>query len=149
MTGDEHPIVEAVQGVVAQEERKNIIERVTRDKAQQARNGKYLPGAAPYGYQFVYEKRDRVERVCGLEIVPAQAAVVRDIFQHLTEGNTATGTAAWLNRRGIPTPKGGNGWRHTSIVSIVRNPTMKVSPDALRFQASRNAQTRKKSAPPG
>jgi site-specific DNA recombinase len=56
----------------------------------------------------------------GLKIIAAEAAVVREIFDRFTKGETPYSIAADLNQRGIKTAKG-NAWTEATIRRQLRN----------------------------
>ena len=71
-------------------------------------------GPAPYGYAYAADGT-------GLEIVPAQAEVVRRIFAEYVAGRSLTGIAQGLHHDRIETKKGVL-WRQSTVSGIVRNP---------------------------
>ena len=110
VTGHQDPLYQAIDGAMAQNERKQICERIARGKAQTALRGKYIPGGhSPFGYQFRYSMIGKTERVVGLDEDPVTAPIAREMFSFVANGGTATGCASWLMERGIMTRKGGAG----------------------------------------
>jgi site-specific DNA recombinase len=83
--------------------------RRLKDKFQEmAEAGVYL-GPRPYGYT----KK-------GMKIIPAEADIVREIFGRFTQGGKPYAIAADLNKRGIPTAKGGK-WEENSVRRVLRS----------------------------
>lgn len=76
--------------------------------------GRYVPE----GYKKVYS--EQLRRFV-LEIEPAEAEIVKEIFQRFAEGWGAYRVAKSLNTRGITT-KNGNIWRTKSVLDIAHNP---------------------------
>lgn len=114
---------------MSRREYKAINKRLQRGRMASLEEGKYIGGAAPYGYRKV-----KIAHAKGytLEIIPETADVVREIFQLYTKGEPqADGTLApigsygianLLNSRGIPSP-GGIKWAACSVRDIIKNPT--------------------------
>jgi site-specific DNA recombinase len=78
VTGHQDQMVQAVEGIAAMQERKQIRERIARGKATTAMRGQYLPGGTPpFGYrhrlELVRTKSQAVERVVGLDEDPETA----------------------------------------------------------------------------
>lgn len=74
-----------------------------------ARDGKPQTGARRYGYTQT-----------GMEIVPAEAEIVRWIFESFLNGMTPFAITQSLNQRGIPTAQG-KGWTMQTIVRLLRS----------------------------
>lgn len=71
-----------------------------------------VTGPPPFGYRATPDRH--------YEIVPEQAAIVREIFKRVLEGEPRADVIADLNRRGIKTRKGGK-WSKSSFGSILKN----------------------------
>lgn len=114
---------------MSRREYKTINRRLQRGRIASLEEGKYIAGAAPYGYR---KAKLPHQKGYTLEIVPEQAGVVREIFQLYTQGAPQPdGTlkpigsyeiANWLNARGIPSP-GGVQWSASSVRDVLKNPT--------------------------
>lgn len=91
---------------------RDLSRNVNRGKLAKAQAGKWMGGAAPYGYQLA--------GTATLAINHNEAETVRLIFRLIGEGQSLTGTRDELNARGIPSPNGGS-WRRTAISRIVDN----------------------------
>ena len=114
---------------MSRREYKTINRRLQRGRMASLSEGKYIAGAAPYGY-----RRFRIPHQRGytLEIVPETAEVVREIFHLYTVGEPKAdgtveptgsyGIANILNARGILSP-GGIKWTATAVRDILKNPT--------------------------
>jgi site-specific DNA recombinase len=105
-----------VQSLVAQFERKKFAERSRRGRRRKAAEGFVHSGSAPYGYRYLGHKfKKRGE----LEIIPAEARVVEQVFQWTARGMTNYRVAMQLNAQGILTQKGGR-WYRESIAQVLR-----------------------------
>lgn len=147
VTGSDDPIHRMLARYTSGEEARNNSERIRRARRTTALHGKYIAGFPPYGYRheraLVTTLTGQEWRVVGLEVKPETAPVAREIFESLARGGTAWGIANELNRRGVR-PARGKMWRHSSVISIVANPTYKGEPTALRYEFPRDWQTRER-----
>ncbi|MDV8000384.1 recombinase family protein [Rhodococcus sp. IEGM 1408] len=96
-------------GAWARQESEHKAERVQRAREQAALAGKYTGGPRRYGYT-----------ADGLEVVPAEAEVIREATEKVIGGVTLRAVVSDLNRRGVPT-RGGKvgGWRSQTLRSLV------------------------------
>jgi site-specific DNA recombinase len=120
-SGAEHELLLQVQGMIAEYEKAQILERTRRGKLHRALTGAInVLVRAPYGYRYV--RRTEVE-AARFEIVDHQAAVVRDIFAWYVEDGLSIGRIAdRLTAAGVATYTGRSLWSHTSVSYILRNP---------------------------
>lgn len=92
----------------------------TRSMMKNARDGYWNGGRVVYGYRPVpaadNPKRKR------LEIDPAEAATVREIFQLRLQGYGASAIAEILRDRGDSNR--GQAWNKTSVINLLRNPAV-------------------------
>lgn len=97
--------------------------RVSTKLRQMIEEGKYTGGVAPYGYRLIDSGEIRNGRLLKeLEIVPAEAEIIRFIFQKTTmEGLGTHIVADMLNDMGITTHNGCI-FRSNTIIRILRNP---------------------------
>ena len=97
------------QGMIAEYERAQILERSRRGKRHRARAGEIsVMGGAPYGYRY-FRKRD--DAPASYVVVEAEARVVRDIYEHYTvTGWSIEAICRWLNEQGVATRKAGARW---------------------------------------
>ena len=112
------------QGMIAEYERAQILERSRRGKRHRAIQGvvNVLCGA-PYGYQYI-RKSDRGP--AAYEIIEAEAAVVRTIYEQYTvRGLSIGGVTRLLNAQGVPTRKRVSRWERSVVWAILRNPAYK------------------------
>lgn len=74
-----------------------------------------IPGGLTYGYRMVRELDGAGEVERGLRAIePAEAAIVRRIFEAYAAGMSARAIALMLNREGVPAPRGG-AWAANTI----------------------------------
>ncbi|WP_267422634.1 recombinase family protein [Methylobacterium sp. GC_Met_2] len=97
---------------MAEQERYVIRDRTAGGRTTKARKGGFAGGQAPYGYERDLEG--------GLRIVPAQARVVRRIFEARKRKTTLKAIAETLNADGIPAPKGGR-WSISTVAYVTDN----------------------------
>lgn len=97
----------------------------------------YWCGGRPYGYRLVEVASDTEKDAYGrpkrkgsrLEVDPAQASVVREIFRRYAEGDSPQGIAADLNERAVASPgsrwnrtkRRCGGWARSGIWQMLRN----------------------------
>ncbi len=114
---------------MSRREYKTIKRRLMRGREAASKEGKWVSGSCPYGYERV-----RVESGKGwtLKIVPDEAEVVKLIFQLYTQGQPlpdgtrrdvgTTPICRALENMNIPAPSGGRDWRTRTIDLILQNP---------------------------
>jgi site-specific DNA recombinase len=109
------------QGMIAEYEKAQIIERTRRGKAHRAKAGSVnVLSGAPYGYRYV-RKSDHAE--ARYELVEPQATVVRELFGRYTQdGASIADLARWLTGRQIPTRTGKARWDRSTVWGMLRNP---------------------------
>ena len=109
------------QGMIAEYERAQILERSRRGKRHRARTGEIsVMGGAPYGYHYL---RKRDDAPASYVVVEAEARVVRDIYDHYTvTGWSIEGICRWLNEQGVATRKAGARWGPSTVRQMLRNP---------------------------
>jgi DNA invertase Pin-like site-specific DNA recombinase len=106
-------IVYAVQQEGKHAFMRDLARNGTRGQLKAAREGKWMGGKPPYGY----EARG-VRLVLGK---PEEVAVLRELFARYAAGESLRELARDLNRRGVPSPCGGVWW-YNVIRKILRNP---------------------------
>lgn len=111
-----------IMSSLAQEESRSISENVTWGKRKSMADGKF---SLAYKYFLGYEKGED-----GLpKIVEEEAKIVRRIYQLFLEGKTIRMIADHLTSQKIPTPRGKEKWRVSTVMSILQNE--KYKGDAL------------------
>ena len=108
------------QGMIAEYERAQILERSRRGKRHRAQLGEVsVLSNAPYGYRYI---RKTDEAPAAYIIEEAEARVVRRIFEMYTvEGLSIGEIKRRLNTEGIPTRKASR-WERSVVWGIMRNP---------------------------
>lgn len=102
-----------VYGFVGKLEYKQIRKRLTAGKKIGLRMGRWVNGIAPYGYNY----NPRLKK---LEVNREQAKIVREMVDRYLNGTSTTDIAWDLNRRRIPSPRGGN-WTSVTITRIFKS----------------------------
>lgn len=105
-------------GVMAEYERTKILDRCRRGRLYKARTGKLsvLPNA-PYGFDY-YRDGNEASYI----INPEKSEVVKTMFYLYTrEKYSLTAIGAYLDNKGIPTPKLGKRWDRVTIRDILKN----------------------------
>jgi len=105
-----------MRGLVSEYEREKIRERTVRGSREKARQGKVVSaGAIPFGFSYNKEKAT-------LEENPERAQIVRLIFYAFANENLSLQSLVdRLNRLHIPTPRGGDRWRASTLGVVLRN----------------------------
>ena len=103
---------------IAEENRKDIIDRLRKGREARARNGKISGGNVPYGYTRldVVEQKRRAKRI---EINPKEAKVVQLIFTLRDQGRRDQQIADNLNERGYRR-RNGTLWTAQQVNKILR-----------------------------
>ena len=109
------------QGMFAEYEKAQLMERYRRGKAYRARAGSVnVLGGAPFGYRYV---RKTPEAGASYEIIEHEAALVAEMFRrYADDGATIADLARWLTSLGIPTRTGKTRWDRSVIWGMLRNP---------------------------
>ena len=112
------------QGMIAEYERAQILERSRRGKRHRAKAGEVsVLCGAPYGYRYIRKTSDAPARY---EIDAAQAEVVRLIFEKYTVDGLSIGAIARLLREsGVPTRRHAARWERSVVWAVLRNPAYK------------------------
>ena len=112
------------QGMIAEYERAQIIERSRRGKLHRARRGEVsILSGAPYGYRY-HKKTPHSD--AWYEVIEPQASVVRDVYRYYTVEHMSIGAIARrLNEEMVPTRNGGSRWEHSTVWGLLRNPAYK------------------------
>lgn len=123
-TTPEEELLLQFQGMIAEYERTQIVERSRRGKKHRAKLGIInVLSRAPYGYRYV-KKSEHSNAL--YEVVEERAEIVRQIYQaYVQEYRPILGIAKWLNKRGIATSTGKGKWLPSQISGILHNPAYK------------------------
>jgi len=109
------------QGMFAEYEKAQILERYRRGKAHRARTGSVnVLSGAPFGYRYL-RKSDHAG--AGYEIVEHEAALVAELFRrYADDGASIAELTRWLTELGVPTRTGKSRWDRSVIWGMLRNP---------------------------
>jgi site-specific DNA recombinase len=109
------------QGMFAEYEKAQIMERYRRGKAHRARTGSInVLSGAPFGYRYV---RKNEHSAATYQIVEHEAVLVAELFRrYADEGASIADLARWLTVQGVPTRKGKHRWDRSVIWGMLRNP---------------------------
>src|SRR5208283_1128792 len=108
------------QGMIAEYERAQILERSRRGKRHRARSGEVsVMSGAPYGYRYV---RKSDEAPASYAVTEAEAQVVRRVFELYTVTCLSIGAITrQLNAERIPTRKRSPRWERSVVWAMLRN----------------------------
>jgi len=109
------------QGMFAEYEKAQLMERYRRGKAYRARSGSVnVLGGAPFGYRYV---RKTPEAGARYEVIGHEAVLVAEMFRrYADDGATIADLARWLTSQGVPTRTGKHRWDRSVIWGMLRNP---------------------------
>src|SRR5260370_12570376 len=109
------------QGMIAEYERAQIMERTRRGKNQRARSGSVnVLSGAPFGYRYVRKSDHAAARY---EVVPHEAAIVAGLFRrYADEGVAIADLARWLGSTGVTTRTGKARRDRSTICGMLPNP---------------------------
>lgn len=117
-TPEEHLLVQ-VQGMMAEYERAQLLERTRRGKRHKAQRGSVnVLSAAPYGYRYV-KKTDHTDAY--YQVDEAEAAIVRQVFTAYTREHLSMyAITQRLTTQHVPTRTGGH-WDPATIRKMLRH----------------------------
>jgi site-specific DNA recombinase len=123
-TTAEDQLLVQFQGMIAEYERAQILERSRRGKRHRARQGQVnVLSGAPYGYRYVRKSDDAAARY---EITNTEADIVRTVYHHYVVAGMSIGAITrLLNERGVPTRKRISRWERSTVWAMLRNPAYK------------------------
>lgn len=104
-------LIRQIREAIAEENRKDIIERLWKGRQERVRQGKPPGGTAPYGFRRVPKQ--------GLEIDHLESAIVKKIFEWIDSGLSRKAIADHLNE-GCNKRRNGQEWTRFQVASIVR-----------------------------
>ena len=108
------------QGMIAEYERAQILERSRRGKRHRAQSGEVsVMSGAPYGYRYM---RKTEEAPAAYAVLEAEARVVQRIYEMYTvEGLSIGEITRRINTEGIPTRKASARWERSTVWAVLRN----------------------------
>jgi site-specific DNA recombinase len=109
------------QGMFAEYEKAQLMERYRRGKAWRAKAGSVnVLSGAPFGYRYV---RKTPETGARYEVVEYEAALVREMFRRYADESAAIADLGrWLTAEGVRTRTGKDRWDRSVIWGMLRNP---------------------------
>src|SRR6266496_1399010 len=109
------------QGMFAEYEKAQLMERYRRGKAYRARSGSVnVLGGAPFGYRYINKTADSG---AGYEITGHEAAIVAELFRrYADDGASIAGLTRWLTSENVPTRTGKARWDRSVVWGMLRNP---------------------------
>src|SRR4051812_49215589 len=109
------------QGMFAEYEKAQILERYRRGKTHRAQTGSInVLGGAPFGYRYVPKS---AHAGAGYEIIEHEAALVAELFRrYADDGASIADLARWLTDARVPTRTGKHRWDRSVIWGMLRNP---------------------------
>src|SRR5713226_3703872 len=109
------------QGMIAEYERAQILERSRRGKRYRARSGEVsVLSGAPYGYRYI---RKTDETLASYRVIDVEARVVQRVYEMYTVDGLSMGEITRrLNAEGIPTRKQSARWERSVVWAMLRNP---------------------------
>src|ERR1700676_855324 len=109
------------QGMIAEYERAQILERSRRGKRHRARSGEIsVLSGAPYGYRYI---RKSDEAPAAYAVIETEARVVRHVYEQYTVAGLSIGAIMReLNDQGVATRKSNTRWERSMVWAMLRNP---------------------------
>ena len=109
------------QGMFAEYEKAQLMERYRRGKAWRAKSGSVnVLSGAPFGYRYV---RKTPESGARYEVVPHEAVLVAEMFRrYADDGAAIADLRRWLTAEGVRTRTGKERWDRSVIWGMLRNP---------------------------
>ena len=123
-TTPEEQLLLQFQGMIAEYERAQILERTRRGKKHRAKMGSInVLSGAPYGYLYV-KKTEYASAY--YKIIEEEAEIVKQVYNLYIEDSLSIGAIVrWLNDHGIPTRKRISQWERSTVWGMLRNPAYK------------------------
>jgi len=109
------------QGMFAEYEKAQILERYRRGKTHRAKGGSVnVLSGAPFGYRYV---RKTEHAGAAYEIIEHEAVLVAELFRrYADDGASIAELTRWLTEHGVPTRTGKHRWDRSVIWGMLRNP---------------------------
>src|SRR5713101_9324726 len=101
-------LIRQIREAIAEENRKDIIERLWKGRQERVRRGLPPGGNVPYGYRRIAK---------ALVIDPAEATIVRTVFELAERGETPSAIARILSAKGLGR-RNGNPWTQRRMAAI-------------------------------
>jgi site-specific DNA recombinase len=113
-TSPEDHLLVQFQGMIAEYERAQILERSRRGKRHRAKSGEVsVLSGAPYGYRYIRKTEDALALY---QVIDAEASIVRRVYAMYTVENLSIGEITRrLNAEAVPTRKQGARWERSTV----------------------------------
>ena len=123
-TTPEDQLLLQFQGMIAEYERAQILERSRRGKRHRAQQGQVnVLSGAPFGYRYM---RKTDQSAAYYEVIENQARIVRMVYELYTvQGRSIGAITRHLNEQQVPTCKGLGRWERSTVWAMLRNPAYK------------------------
>ena len=128
-------LLTAIFSMIAQKESEAISENIRGTYQKKMKKGSFITCKAPFGYRLVKGE---------LEIIEAEAQIIRLIFQRYLNGNSMEDIAKEITRYGIPTRDKTPYWQTTSIQYVLHNEKYAGDSLAQKTYTTRTLPHRKK-----
>ena len=124
------------QGMFAEYEKAQLMERYRRGKAWRAKSGSVnVLGGAPFGYRYV---RKTPESGARYEVVPHEAALVAEMFRrYADDGAAIADLGRWLTAEGVRTRTGKERWDRSVIGACSATPPTPAPRSSARPRSSK------------
>jgi site-specific DNA recombinase len=119
-TTAEDQLLVQFQGMIAEYERAQILERSRRGKRHRARSGEVsVMSCAPYGYLYIRKTEDAP---ASYAVIDLEARIVQRVYEMYTVDGLSIGEITRrLNAEGIPTRKRSARWERSVVWAVLRN----------------------------
>ena len=109
------------QGMFAEYEKAQILERYRRGKTHRAKSGSVnVLSGAPFGYRYV---RKTEHAGAAYELLEHEAVLVAELFRrYADDGSSIADLTRWLTEQGVLTRTGKHRWDRSVIWGMLRNP---------------------------
>lgn len=123
-TTPEDQLLLQFQGMIAEYERAQILERSRRGKRHRAQQGQVnVLSGAPFGYRYM---RKTDQSTAYYEVIENPARIVRMVYELYTvQGRSIGAITRHLNEQQVPTCKGLGRWERSTVWAMLRNPAYK------------------------
>lgn len=114
-----------ISSVFAQLERETTAERVKDNMYELAKQGRWLGGHPPYGFDFkkiiYYDEQMKQRKMCQLTVNEEQMKIAKEVFEKYLEYNSIGRVVTYLNEKGVKGARGGEICSR-NVQSILRSP---------------------------
>jgi DNA invertase Pin-like site-specific DNA recombinase len=121
--GEDGEDMQVIRSLFARREQRDRVRRSNRGRRDKTLRGEVFGGfRARYGLRFVKGRNKAGREVSvGYEVDPERMAIVRRVFEAITDGGSLRGVRRELEQEGVPNPSGGPRWSTTTLKGIVQD----------------------------